>query len=112
MPRPGGITVSFERMDRVVEVDAVNQVAVVQPGVTLDALDRRTAEHGLCYPVRLGEPTASVGGTIATNAGGMHAVRHGVTRHHVLGVEAVLASGEVVRTGGKYIKTSTGYDLT
>jgi glycolate oxidase len=112
VPRPGGITVSFERMNRVTEVDVVNQVAVVQPGVTLDALDRQTAEHRLCYPVRLGEPTASVGGTIATNAGGMHAVRYGVTRHHVLGVEAVLASGEVVRTGGKYIKTSTGYDLT
>ena len=111
VPRPGGITVSFERMNRVLEVDAVNHAAVVQPGVTLDRLDAAAAEFGLHYPVRLGEPTASVGGTIATNAGGMHAVRHGVTRHHVLGVEAVLASGEIVRGGGKYVKTSTGYDL-
>ncbi|MEV5849113.1 FAD-linked oxidase C-terminal domain-containing protein [Streptomyces sp. NPDC051985] len=111
VPCPGGITVSFERMNRVLDVDAVNHVAVVQPGVTLDMLDRHTAEHGLCYPVRLGEPSASVGGTIATNAGGMHAVRHGVTRHHVLGVEAVLASGATVRSGGRYVKTSTGYDL-
>ncbi|MEV0181817.1 FAD-binding oxidoreductase [Streptomyces sp. NPDC050625] len=111
VPRPGGITVSFERMNRILEVDAVNHVAVVQPGVTLDQLDHEAAKSGLHYPVRLGAPTASIGGTIATNAGGMHAVRHGVTRHHVLAVEAVLASGEIVRGGGKYVKTSTGYDL-
>lgn len=112
VPRVDGIVVSFERMDRVLEIDTDNHVAVVQPGVTLAELDRRTAESGLCYPVRPGEQSASVGGTIGTNAGGMHAVRHGVTRHHVLGVEAVLASGTVVRSGGKYVKTSTGYDLT
>ncbi|MEU1273096.1 FAD-binding oxidoreductase [Streptomyces sp. NPDC005799] len=111
VPRQGGIAVSFERMNQILEVDAVNHVAVVQPGVTLEQLDRAAAESGLRYPVRLGEPTASIGGTIATNAGGMHAVRHGVTRHHVLAVEAVLASGEIVRSGGKYVKTSTGYDL-
>ncbi|GHD90139.1 FAD-binding oxidoreductase [Streptomyces naganishii] len=112
VPAPGGIVVSFERMNRVLQVDAVNHVAVVQPGVSLEALDRAVAPAGLCYPVRLGEPSASVGGTIATNAGGMHAVRHGVTRHHVLGLEAVLASGAIVRSGGKYVKTSAGYDLT
>lgn len=111
VPRPGGITLSFERMNRILDVDPVNHVAVVQPGVTLDQLDHEAARSGLHYPVRLGEPTASVGGTIATNAGGMHAVRHGVTRHHVLAVEAVLASGRIVRSGGKYVKTSTGYDL-
>jgi glycolate oxidase len=99
-------------MNQVLEIDTDNHVAVVQPGVTLAELDSRTAEFGLCYPVRPGEQSASVGGTIGTNAGGMHAVRHGVTRHHVLGVEAVLASGTVVRTGGKYVKASTGYDLT
>ncbi|WP_416959512.1 FAD-binding oxidoreductase [Streptomyces sp. Agncl-13] len=112
VPGADGVVVSFERMNRVLEIDTDNHVAVVQPGVTLAELDRRTAEFGLCYPVRPGEQSASVGGTIGTNAGGMHAVRHGVTRHHVLGVEAVLASGAVVRTGGKYVKTSTGYDLT
>jgi len=112
VPAADGIVVSFERINRVLEIDTDNHVAVVQPGVTLAELDRQTAELGLCYPVRPGEQSASVGGTIGTNAGGMHAVRHGVTRHHVLGVEAVLASGAVVRTGGKYVKTSTGYDLT
>ena len=112
VPAAEGVVVSFERMNQVLEIDTDNHVAVVQPGVTLAELDSRTAEFGLCYPVRPGEQSASVGGTIGTNAGGMHAVRHGVTRHHVLGVEAVLASGTVVRSGGKYVKTSTGYDLT
>ena len=73
---------------------------------------RRTAPHGLVYPVFPGEYSASLGGNVATNAGGMRAVKYGVTRHHVLGLEAVLATGEVIRTGGKFVKTSTGYDLT
>jgi glycolate oxidase len=110
--QPGGIVVSFERMNRILEVDTENHTATVQPGVTLADLGRYTAPSGLYYPVRPGESSASVGGTIATNAGGMHAVRHGVTRHHVLGVEAVLATGEIIRCGGKYVKSSTGYDLT
>jgi glycolate oxidase len=96
----------------VLEVDTDNHVAVVQPGVTLAALDEATAPHGLIYPVFPGETSASLGGNVATNAGGMRAVRYGVTRHQVLGVEAVLATGEVIRTGGKVVKTSTGYDLT
>jgi glycolate oxidase len=99
-------------MNRILEVDTENHTATVQPGVTLADLGRYTAPSGLYYPVRPGESSASVGGTIATNAGGMHAVRHGVTRHHVLGVEAVLATGEIIRCGGKYVKSSTGYDLT
>lgn len=112
VPCAGGLVVSFERMDRVLEIDADGQVAVVQPGVTLGELDRATAGKGLVYPVFPGEDGATLGGTIATNAGGMHAVKEGVTRHHVLGLEAVLATGEVIRTGGRYVKTSTGYDLT
>src|SRR5258706_43151 len=70
------------------------------------------AEAGLVYPVYPGEMSASLGGTIAANAGGMRAVKYGVPRHHVLGVEAVLASGEVFRSGGKHVKVSSGYDLT
>lgn len=109
---PDGILVSFEKMDAILEIDLDNHVAVVQPGVTLEQLNTALAEHGLIYPVFPGESSASLGGNVATNAGGMRAVKYGVTRHHVLGLEAVLANGDVIRTGGKFVKTSTGYDLT
>jgi glycolate oxidase len=108
----GGIVVSFEHMNRILEIDTENHVAVVQPGVTLHELDEVTAQHGLIYTVFPGESSASLGGNVATNAGGMRAVKYGVTRHQVLGLEAVLASGEVIRTGGKFVKATTGYDLT
>ncbi len=87
-------------------------MAVVQPGVTLAQLDEATAGHGLVYPVFPGENSASLGGNVATNAGGMRAVKYGVTRHQVLGLEAVLPSGEVIRSGGKFVKATSGYDLT
>ncbi|MGZ4801981.1 MAG: FAD-binding oxidoreductase [Acidimicrobiia bacterium] len=112
VPRADAIVVSFERMNRVLEIDTENHVAVVQPGVTLDQLDEVTAAHDLIYPVFPGEYSASLGGNVATNAGGMRAVKYGVTRHQVLGLEAVLATGEVIRTGGKFVKATTGYDLT
>jgi glycolate oxidase len=112
IPEPGGLVVSFERMNRVLEVDTDNHVAVVQPGVTLAELDEATSAYGLTYPVYPGELSASLGGNVATNAGGMRAVRYGVTRTQVLGLEAVLPTGEVIRTGGKLAKASTGYDLT
>jgi glycolate dehydrogenase FAD-linked subunit len=112
VPADGAIVVSFERMNAVLEIDEANHVAVVQPGVTLAELDEVTARHGLSYPVYPGEYSASLGGNVATNAGGMRAVKYGVTRHQVLGLEAVLATGEVIRTGGRMVKSSTGYDLT
>ncbi|WP_026424253.1 FAD-binding oxidoreductase [Actinokineospora inagensis] len=112
IPSADGIVVSFERMNSVLEIDPDNHVAVVQPGVTLTELDERTAGAGLVYPVYPGNMGASLGGNVATNAGGMRAVKYGVTRHHVLGLEAVLPTGEVLRTGGRYVKSSTGYDLT
>ncbi len=111
-PRPDGIVVSFERMAAIVEIDTANFVAVVEPGVRLDQLDAALAPLGLVYPVFPGEYSASLGGNVGTNAGGMRAVKYGVTRHHVLGIEAVLASGEVLQCGGKVVKVSTGYDLT
>jgi len=87
-----------------------------------DALDRNTGESnaldealrplGLVYPVYPGEYSASIGGNVATNAGGMRAVKYGVTRHQVLGLEVVLPGGETLRTGGRYVKSTTGYDLT
>jgi glycolate oxidase len=111
-PRADGIVVSFERMNQILEIDTENHVAVVQPGVTLTELEEATAKTGLFYPVYPGELSASLGGNVNTNAGGMRAVKYGVTRHHVLGLQAVLATGEVIRTGGKFVKASTGYDLT
>jgi glycolate oxidase len=111
-PTPDAIVVSFERMSQILEIDTANHVAVVQPGVTLAQLNEVLGPHGLVYPVFPGEASASLGGNVGTNAGGMRAVKYGVTRHHVLGLEAVLATGEVIRTGGKFVKSSTGYDLT
>ncbi|OBK83805.1 FAD-binding oxidoreductase [Mycolicibacter sinensis] len=111
-PCPDGLLISFERMNAVLEIDTDNQVAVVQPGVTLADLDTATAEAGLMYTVFPGELSASVGGNVGTNAGGMRAVKYGVTRHNVLGLQAALPTGELIRTGGKITKLSTGYDLT
>lgn len=112
IPDHGGVVVSFERLARILEVDVANGIAVVEPGVRLAELDAQLAPLGLLYPVRPGEDSASLGGTVATNAAGMRAVRYGVTRNHVLGLELVLPGGEVVRTGGKIVKNSSGYDLT
>ena len=79
--------VSFERMNRILEIDTDNHVAVVEPGVTLADLDADLLPHQSVFS---GEQSASLGGNIATNAGGRRAVKYGVTRHHVLGIEAVL----------------------
>ncbi len=111
-PVAGGVVVSFERMNRIIEIDTDNHVAVVEPGLTLAELDAVLAPHHLIYPVFPGEQSASLGGNVATNAGGMRAVKYGVTRHHVLGIEAVLGTGEVIRAGGKFVKSTSGYDLT
>jgi glycolate oxidase len=112
IPTPDALLVSFARMHEILEVDTENHVAVVEPGVTLEQLEGRVAPLGLIYPVFPGESSASIGGNVATNAGGMRAVKYGVTRHQVLGLEAVLPGGEVIRTGGKFVKSSAGYDLT
>jgi glycolate dehydrogenase FAD-linked subunit len=112
VPRPDGIVIAFDAMNQIREIDLENHVAVVEPGVTLEQLDAALAPLGLVYPVAPGENSASLGGNVATNAGGMRAVKYGVTRHQVLGLEAVLANGDVIRTGGKFVKATTGYDLT
>jgi len=112
VPIYGGIVLSLERMNRILEIDEDNFVATVEPGVTLTDLYQAVEERGLYYPLYPGEKTATLGGNIATNAGGMRAVKYGVTRHFVLGLEAVLPTGEIIQTGGKFVKCSTGYDLT
>ena len=112
IPRPDGLVVAFDRMHSIIEIDEDNHVAVVEPGVTLQQLDEATDRKGLVYPVFPGESSASLGGNVATNAGGMRAVKYGVTRHQVLGLQAVLGTGEAIRTGGKFVKSTAGYDLT
>jgi len=112
VPREGGILIAFREMAAIIDIDVENQIAVVQPGVTLRELDEALLRHGLVYPVFPGESSASAGGSVATNAGGMRAVKYGVTRHQVLGLEAVLGTGEIIRTGGKFVKATSGYDLT
>jgi len=112
VPIYGGIVLSLERMNRILEIDEDNFITTVEPGVILADLYQAVAEHGLYYPLYPGETSAAIGGNVATNAGGMRAVKYGVTRHFVLGLEAVLPSGETIQTGGKFVKCSTGYDLT
>lgn len=111
-PADDGIVVSFEQMNQVVRLDTNDHVVVVQPGMTLRELNEYLAPTGLRYPVYPGELSGSIGGNVNTNAGGMRAVRHGVTRQHVLGLELVLADGTILRTGGPVVKSSSGYDLT
>lgn len=112
IPTTNSVVLSFEKMNKLLEIDEANHTATVQPGLRLNELDELTAARDLVYPVYPGEYSASLGGNIATNAGGMRAVKYGVTRHHVLGLELVLPGGEIMRAGGKYVKASTGYDLT
>jgi glycolate oxidase len=108
----GGILLSLERMNRILEIDEENYVAIVEAGVVLADLYKAVEARGFCYPIYPGEESATIGGNVATNAGGMKAVKYGVTRHYVLGLEAILPNGEIIQTGGKYVKVSTGYDLT
>jgi len=112
VPIYGGILLSLERMNRILKIDRANFVAVVEPGVTLSDLYNEVEQQGLYYPIYPGEMAATIGGNVATNAGGMNAVKYGVTRHHILGLEAVLPNGEIIKTGGEFVKCSTGYDLT
>src|SRR4051812_41825167 len=109
----GCVMVSFERMARIVEVDAAAMTAAVQPGVLNVAVKEAAHAVGLWYPP---DPSSfeicSIGGNVATNAGGLCCVRYGVTGQYVLGLELVLADGTVVRTGGRTRKNAAGYQIT
>ncbi len=112
IPVFGGIVVSLERMNRILEIDRENQVAVVEPGVVTNALDQALEPTGLFfagYP--LSEEICFIGGNVAHNAGGGRAVKYGVTRRYVTGLEVVTATGQLVTLGGKRFKDATGYDL-
>ena len=108
----GGIVLSTERMRRIVEIDVGERLAVVQPGVVNDVLRAAAAEQGLWYPPDpASAPWSTIGGNVATNAGGLCCVKYGVTRDYVLALEVVTAAGEVVRLGRRTAKGVAGYDL-
>jgi glycolate oxidase len=109
----GAVLLSLTGLDRIVEIDPVNHLAVVEPGVVTATLARAVAEHGLRYPPDPGSwESSTIGGNVATNAGGMCCVKYGVTGQYVLGLEVVLADGEVLRCGRRTPKGVAGYDLT
>ncbi|HCS35304.1 MAG: 2-hydroxy-acid oxidase [Spirochaetae bacterium HGW-Spirochaetae-4] len=107
----GGIMVSLQKMNRFLELDVENMLLTVEPGVLLMEIAEYLAPTGLFYPPDPGEKSATIGGNISTNAGGMRAVKYGVTRDYVRSLEVVLASGEVVEIGGKVAKNSSGYSI-
>lgn len=112
VPLRGGVVLSLARMDRIKEIHAADGVAVVEPGVITGVLQAEARKLGLFYPpdpASLKECT--LGGNIATNAGGPRCLKYGVTRSYLLGLEVVLPNGEVLRTGGRTHKNKTGFDL-
>ncbi len=109
----GCVVLSLARMDAIREVDPVNELAVAEAGVFNADLDRAAAVHGLMYaPDPSSFEISTIGGNLATNAGGLRCVKYGVTRDAVLGLEVVLAGGRIMRTGRRTMKGVTGYDLT
>ncbi|MEW5867265.1 MAG: FAD-linked oxidase C-terminal domain-containing protein [Bacillota bacterium] len=112
LPVFGGIVVSLERMNGLLEIDEDNLMAVVEPGLVVGELHKQVEARGLFYPPDPASlDSCSIGGNIAENAGGPRAVKYGITRDYVMGIEAVLPDGSVVTYGGKTVKNVTGYDL-
>ncbi|MEA4898597.1 MAG: FAD-binding oxidoreductase [Eubacteriales bacterium] len=111
VPVLGGILLVFSRMNRILSVDADTLSVTVEPGVLLMQLAEHLEKQGLFYPPDPGEKSATIGGNLMTNAGGMRAVRYGVTRDYIKGLEVVLSDGEVLELGGDTVKSSSGYSL-
>ncbi|MDP7417326.1 MAG: FAD-binding oxidoreductase, partial [Desulfobacterales bacterium] len=107
----GGIMINLCKMNRILELDEDNLTLTVEPGVMLMEVTKLVEEHDLFYPPDPGEKTATIGGNISTNAGGMRAVKYGVTREFVRGLEVVLPNGDIMEMGGKTVKDSSGYSL-
>lgn len=106
------LVVSLERMNRIIEVDPVGGTMTVEAGVAIETVQQEAERHGLFYPIDLGSKgSATVGGTIATNAGGNRVLRWGMTRQNVLGLEVVIADGTVLDLQNRFLKNNTGYDL-
>ena len=111
VPVDGGIILDFSHMDKVLELDENTMTITVQPGLLLQDLQKYVEERGLFYPPDPGEKASSIGGNISTNAGGMRAVKYGVTRDYVRGLEVVTADGSVLIAGGKNVKDASGLSL-
>ena len=111
VPTKDGIVLSLERLDKVIEVDKDNMMVVSEAGVTLEHLLKAVEDSDLLFPPHPGDEGAQVGGMIACNAGGTRAVKYGVVRNYVKGMEVVLPTGEIVQMGGKLLKNNTGLDL-
>jgi glycolate oxidase len=111
VPVYGGIMINMCRMNKILELDEDNLALTVEPGVLLMDIGEFVKEYDLFYPPDPGEKSATIAGNINTNAGGMRAVKYGVTRDYVKGLELVLPTGEIVEVGGKVVKNSSGYNI-
>lgn len=111
VPIHGGVMVDMTQMNKIVELDEENLTLTVEPGVLLMEIGKYVEERELFYPPDPGEKSATIGGNISTNAGGMRAVKYGVTRDYVRGLEVVLPNGDIMELGGKVVKNSSGYSL-
>ncbi|MBQ9804363.1 MAG: FAD-binding oxidoreductase [Lentisphaeria bacterium] len=107
----GGILLDLSGMNRFLELDEENMTLTLEPGVLLMEVGKFVEEHGFFYPPDPGEKTATIGGNISTNAGGMRAVKYGVTRDYIRALEVVLPNGEIMELGGQVAKNSSGYSL-
>jgi len=113
LPVEGGIVLSLEKMNRIIEIDRENLVAVVEPGVVTQAFQEQVESVGLFYPPDpASRGSCTIGGNIAECAGGPRALKYGVTKDYVLGIQAVLPSGDIVEFGGKLFKDVAGYSMT
>ena len=111
VPHNGSIILDLSHLNRILEIDKENFTATVEPGVILEDFQKYVEGLGFFYPPDPGEKRASIGGNIATNAGGMRAVKYGVTRDYVMGLELVLADGSIINVGSKNRKDTTGLDI-
>lgn len=113
VPIKGGIVLVMTRLNKILEIDLENLVAVVEPGVIVADLNDAVSVSGLIYPPDPGTvATATLGGTVGNNAGGLRGLKYGVTKHYIMGLEVVLANGDIMNTGGKNVKDVSGYDMT